>query len=140
MRAKIVGCIVLFAAGSLAGCGFKSDLFLPEEGQDDLVRQPDAQPDAQPDPEDLAELSELTESDTSFFPSGEVEDGNIKLDKVTTIATDAEILVPAGTQEQSQNSSQNNSQNNSLDNQTAEGISVDLTELARDVERQRESQ
>jgi len=132
MRAKIVGCIVLFAAGSLAGCGFKSDLFLPEEGQDDLVRQPDAQPD----PEDLAELSKLTESDTSFFPSGEVEDGNIKLDKVTTIATDAEILVPAGTQEQSQNSSQNNS----LDNQTAEGISVDLTELARDVERQRESQ
>jgi len=136
MRTKIVGCIVLFAAGSLAGCGFKSDLFLPEEGQDDLVRQPDAQPD----PEDLAELSKLTESDTSFFPSGEVEDGNIKLDKVTTIATDAEILVPAGTQEQSQNSSQNNSQNNSLDNQTAEGISVDLTELARDVERQRESQ
>ena len=132
MRTKIVGCIVLFAAGSLAGCGFKSDLFLPEEGQDDLVRQPDAQPD----PEDLAELSKLTESDTSFFPSGEVEDGNIKLDKVTTIATDAEILVPAGTQEQSQNSSQNNS----LDNQTAEGISVDLTELARDVERQRESQ
>ena len=132
MRAKIVGCIVLFAAGSLAGCGFKSDLFLPEEGQDDLVRQPDAQPD----PEDLAELSKLTESDTSFFPTGEVEDGNIKLDKVTTIATDAEILVPAGTQEQSQNSSQNNS----LDNQTAEGISVDLTELARDVERQRESQ
>ena len=136
MRAKIVGCIVLFAAGSLAGCGFKSDLFLPEEGQDDLVRQPDAQPD----PEDLADLSKLTESDTSFFPSGEVEDGNIKLDKVTTIATDAEILVPAGTQEQSQNSSQNNSQNNSLDNQTAEGISVDLTELARDVARQRESQ
>ena len=132
MRTKIVGCIVLFAAGSLAGCGFKSDLFLPEEGQDDLVRQPDAQPD----PEDLAELSKLTESDTSFFPTGEVEDGNIKLDKVTTIATDAEILVPAGTQEQSQNSSQNNS----LDNQTAEGISVDLTELARDVERQRESQ
>jgi len=89
MRTKIVSCLVLVAAGSLAGCGFKSDLFLPGDKEDNLMLEPDALPD-QPDPEDLSDLSKLTEDPPPFLPSS--EDETIMLEKVTTVATDGEIL------------------------------------------------
>jgi len=106
MHTKIVSCLVLIAAGSLAGCGFKSDLFLPGDREDDPVLQREVLPD-QPDPEELSDLSN--------------DDENIMLEKVTTVATDGEILVPSDTQDDP-------------DAGAAEGIPVDLTDLARDVQ------
>ncbi len=108
MRADIVGCIVLFAAGTLAGCGFKSDLFLPEETPADAVTN-------------QAIPAEQSASDPAFFSSGEVEDGNIMLDKVTNVASDGEILVTTGSEE-----------NNTEVDQAAEGIPVDLSDLTSD--------
>ena len=119
MSAKIVSCLVLFAAGSLAGCGFKSDLFLPEEEDEGLFGRdaPTEQP-ALPDESELNDLSNLV--DSPFRKSGEVVDEKIMLEKVTTVATEGDILVPAGSNSQS-----------------AEGIPVDLTEVTREVESRR---
>ena len=105
MSTKIVSFLVPVAAGALAGCGFKSDLFLPQQ-QDKQLFEAGAQTGSadtlQPDPS-----------------SGAVEDETIMLDKITTVATDGEILVP----------------NTEPDDEGAEGIPVDLTEITRDVER-----
>ena len=119
MRTNIVSCLVLVAAGSLAGCGFKSDLFLPGDREDDPVLEREAVPD-QPNPEELSDLSNLTENPA--FPD---DDENIMLEKVTTVATDGEILVLPSTQDDSQDDP---------DSGAAEGIPVDLTDLARDVQ------
>ena len=115
MHTKIVSCLVLVAAGSLAGCGFKSDLFLPGDREDDPVLEREALPD-QPDPQELSDLSNLTENPA--FPD---DDENIMLEKVTTVATDGEILVLPSNQDDP-------------DAGAAEGIPVDLTDLARDVQ------
>lgn len=85
MSAKNMGVAGVISAGLLSaflltGCGFKSDLFMPEsEVKSDLFT---------PDTE-----TETTVTVPPLLPSA---DGEIMLDKVTTTAADGQILVPAG--------------------------------------------
>lgn len=128
MSVRIVSCIALVAAVSLSGCGFKSDLFLPEDEEEgNLISERDVQPDPlsgrdiQPDPAELADLAKLSEGNPDFLPSDEVEDSDSMLEKATTAAIDGAILVPASSQSDT-------------------GIPVDLSDLTREVERQSDSQ
>lgn len=115
MSAKIVNCVVtcfvLSTAGSLAGCGFKSDLFQPDSEADNPLFERDAQP-------------VIEESAPVVIPSGSVEGDDIMLDKVTTVATDGQILIAPGTV-----------QDNEQDGEVTDGVPVDLTDLTRDVQR-----
>jgi len=116
MSAKIVSCVVtcfaLGTAGSLTGCGFKSDLFQPDSEADNPLFQRDAQP-------------VVEETAAVVIPSSSVEGDDIVLDKVTTVATDGRILIlPDGVVREVEQ-----------DGQVTEGVPVDLTDLTRDVQR-----
>lgn len=119
MQDKSMSSCVLFstsliAAAVLSGCGFKSDLFLPDSDAVDVLFERDTQP--------AIETAPVLEG----MPAA-VNDGEIMVDKVTMVASEGRILVAPGTEEVNEDGDD-------------DGIVIDLTDVTRDVERERNDQ
>ena len=103
----------------LSACGFKSDLSQPDSEDESPLFVSDSELDVVP--------AGSVEERPPFLPSSEpVEGEEIRLDKVTTVASDGEILVSPGSE--------------GVEAEEAEGVPVDLTELTRSIERERNAQ
>ncbi len=120
MNKQTLYIVSLIAAGSvlgLSGCGFKSDLSLPESKNRTPLFEPDMLPDSK------------TQEIPPFLPSS-ADDASatgaaagIPVEIATTVATEGQILVSPGDEENEENKG----------NEAADGVPVDLSELSSDI-------
>ena len=129
--------VVLAAAVTLGACGFKSDLSIPEDA---------ASPDELFVPDESLVEAELPagelEERPPFLPTGEegvevpLTDDEIVIDKVTTTASDGDILVNAD----AESDIVTTSVDNSSEAEVEPGVEVDISDIATEIGSERLSQ
>lgn len=129
--------VVLAAAVTLGACGFKSDLSIPEDA---------ASPDELFVPDESLVEAELPvgelEERPPFLPTGEegvdvpLTDEEIVIDKVTTTASDGDILVNADAESDIVTTSVDNSSEAEVET----GVEVDISDIATEIGSERLSQ
>ena len=132
--------VVLAAAVTLGACGFKSDLSIPEDA---------ASPDELFVPDESLVEAELPvgelEERPPFLPTGEegeegvevpLTDEEIIIDKVTTTASDGDILVNADAESDIVTTSVDNSSEAEVET----GVEVDISDIATEIGSERLSQ
>jgi len=131
--------VVLAAAVTLGACGFKSDLSIPDDSAspDELFVADESLVEAELPAGELEERP-------PFLPTGEegvevpLTDEEIVIDKVTTTASDGDILVNAEAESDIVTTSVDNSSEVEAEGET--GVEVDISDIATEIGGERLSQ
>lgn len=113
MNANVLGAIAVAAAVSLTGCGFKSDLFVPESKSMDELFTPDGQLEVQPEGQTEIQLPTVS---TDIVTSDDILTDGVEVEGAEDVMTNTDSL------------------------SSEEGVPVDLDELIKLLERKRNAQ